>query len=330
MIELLYMSQKDVIACCPSLVDAVDIAEGALKEHAAGSVEGPPKPGIHPRPEAFIHAMPAWLADRRAAGIKWVSGFPSNPAEGLPTITGLIILNDVDTGFPVAVMDGAYITAIRTAAVTGVAVRHLARTEASVAGLVGAGVQGRLHLLLLGDLLPSLDVVRIFDTDPARLEQFVSELGARLPFALEAMDSAQAALDGADILMTATGHVDERLFKDRWIKTGALALPIHSRGWETEAILKADRFVLDDWDQFSASLGGPDGYYAPLREPDAQLGEIALGVKPGRLNDDERIIDFNYGMALQDIALASVVVEKAKQLGLGQTLELQSEEMPLP
>src|SRR5271157_1660541 len=143
--ELLYLSKAQIEALHFSVDDVRDAVEAAFLEKAAGRVEMPPKPGIHPSPDAFIHAMPAYLAGMGVAGMKWVSGFPGNRRLGLPYITGLLILNCPETGVPLVVMDCAWITEKRTAGATAVAVRRLALPGARQIAIIGAGVQGRAN-----------------------------------------------------------------------------------------------------------------------------------------------------------------------------------------
>jgi len=254
--------------------------------------------------------------------MKWVSGFPANPARGLPTIMGLIVLNDPATGQPIAVMDCAYITALRTAAASGVSARHLARRDAEVIGLVGAGLQGRYNLLVLRDVLPQIGSARVFDVDAKVLERFVAEMRGRVPFAVEPVGSAREAIEPADVAVTATGHLDERIFEAAWIREGALVLPVHTRGWQHAVFDRVDKFVVDDWGQFRHVFGRQGGYYWPLPEPYAELGQIVVGSKPGRGGDSERIINFNYGMGIHDVAMACEVLARAKQKGLGTPLTL--------
>ena len=140
--RVLYLSRADVEAIGLSMPRIVEVVEECLREKAAGRVEMPPKPGIHTRPDAFIHAMPAYLRSSDAAGLKWVGGYPGNSARGLPYITGLVILNDPVSGAPQAIMDATWITAFRTGAATAVAARHLARPDSSSLAMLGCGVQG--------------------------------------------------------------------------------------------------------------------------------------------------------------------------------------------
>ena len=118
--ELLYLSQQEVIDVAPTIAESIAIVEGALGEHGEGEVENPPKPAVHPLPKTFIHAMPALLKRKKQVGMKWVSGFAVNYEKGLPTISGLIIMNDAETGIPTAIMDGIYVTAVRTASASAV------------------------------------------------------------------------------------------------------------------------------------------------------------------------------------------------------------------
>ena len=132
--QILYLSRADVEAVALDMPTIIDLLEQAFKEKGAGRVEMPPKPGIHTRPDAFIHAMPAYIPSLHSAGIKWVSGYPENQAKGLPYITGLLILNDDDTGLPYCIMDCTWITAYRTGAASALSAKFLARPDSQVAG----------------------------------------------------------------------------------------------------------------------------------------------------------------------------------------------------
>jgi len=148
--QLLYLSRKDVEDVDLSMAEIIKTLEVAFREKAEGRVEMPPKPGIHPGGgDNFIHAMPAYIPALKSAGMKWVSGFPANTRRGLPYVSGLLILNDPDTGLPLAVMDCGWITGIRTGAATAVAAKHLARPESATVGILACGVQGRTNLAAL-------------------------------------------------------------------------------------------------------------------------------------------------------------------------------------
>jgi len=152
--QLLYLSRADVESVALDMPTLIRSLEAAFKEKGQGRVEMPPKPGIHTQPDAFIHAMPAFIPALQSAGIKWVSGYPANYKRGLPYITGLLILNDAETGLPYTVMDCTWITAYRTGAASALAAKYLARAQSEVASILACGVQGHTNLLALAALFP--------------------------------------------------------------------------------------------------------------------------------------------------------------------------------
>ena len=294
-VEFLYLSQKDVMDVGLTMKSAISIVEEVLREHGLQEFENPPKPGIHTLKGAFIHAMPGFLPRKHTAGMKWVSGYSNNFQYRLPSIMGLIILNDPNTGQPLAVMDGGYITALRTAAASGVSAKYLAVKDASVLGIVGTGVQGRFHLLSLKEVLTDIKEIKIFDTNESILAEFISQAKEHGNLNIISCASAREVIEGTDVVVTATGHLEERVYKDGWVKKGALVLPVHTRGWEKSMLGKADKFIVDDWHQFNNALGGSNGYYAPLPKLYAELGQIVVGKKPGREDSAERIVNLNFG-----------------------------------
>ena len=326
-IELLYLSQEDVIATAMNMPETIAVVEDALREHGLGETENPPKPGVHPA-NSFIHAMPGYLPRKRAAGLKWVSSFSGNTGLGIPPVMGLFILNDVQTGQPLAVMDCRWITAMRTGAVSAVAARYLAAKNSTVVGIIGAGIQGRYNLIALAAALPFLESVRVFDINPRAADGFVAALAGELQLQFEIGKSPQDVIEGADIIVTATGRLDEPIFKERWISPGALILPVHHRGWENRTLHRVDKFITDDWQQLKLAHETVGGFDGPLPESYAELGKIIIGEKPGRENEEERIIDFNYGLAIEDVAMANEIYKRAKTNGRGQTLPLIESELP--
>ena len=184
-VELIYLSHEDIVSLNMSMGEAITIVENVLREHGRGHFENPPKPGIHPQQDAFIHAMPGYLPRQKAAGLKWVSGFPGNYRYKLPSIMGLMILNDVKTGQPTAVMDCSWITQIRTGAVSAVAAKYLARKAAKTIGIVGAGVQGRSNALALSEILPSLRRLKVFDVNADILKGYISDMRQKLSMGID-------------------------------------------------------------------------------------------------------------------------------------------------
>jgi ornithine cyclodeaminase/alanine dehydrogenase len=326
--SILYLSRADVEAAGVTMPAIIERLEAAFLERGNGRTEMPPKPGIHPgAPDGdnFIHAMPALIGALGAAGVKWVSGFPGNPARGLPYISGLLILNDAATGIPRAVMDATWITAMRTGAPTAVAAKRLARPGASTAGILGCGVQARTNLEALACVLPDLHTVHAYDIHPERTRAYCDEQAKRYPrLTIAPVASPREAVEGCDVVVTAgpiKKHPEPAIVAD-WFGEGALGVPLdYDSYWTPQAMAKADRFYTDDTAQILATRDG--GHYFQ-RIPDiyADLGEVIAGRKEGRKNPRERLLCMNLGLALEDMATAPLVLERAVSLGLGTRLLL--------
>lgn len=321
-VSFMYLSQEDVLSLEVSFADVVNVVEEALRSHARGDVEMPPKPGVHPKKGSFIHAMPAYFRDTGACGLKWVSGFPSNRELGLPQILGLLILNDPETGVPTCVMDCRWVTAARTAAVSAITLKHFARRDAATAGIIGAGVQGRFHLKAFKETLPCLKEVKVYDIDPKAAASLAERGNTELGIDVRVVGSAEEAVRGSDVVLTATQRLEKPIVSYEWFGPGCLGLGLEvARAWDPVILRTVDKFVTDDVEQsrYFDSLGGfPGG----MPEPYAELGEVVAGLKPGRERDDERILAINIGMALEDVALGARLYAVAKERGVGVELTL--------
>lgn len=321
-IEVTFLSQKDILDIGLRMAEVIDLVERGLAEHGRGRVENPPKPGIHATPNSFIHAMPAYFKDLDIGGLKWVSGYPDNRARGLPQIIGTVILNDMKTGSPVCIMDGTWITATRTAAVSAITAKYCARKDSRLLGVVGAGVQGRYNLIALKEILPSLEKVKIMDIDTQAAERYRNELASKAGVQIMICNDVESVTRGSDIIITATQRLAKPLVKNEWFERGSLGIGLEaSRAWYGDTILKADKFVTDDWEQtkhFKTQGAFPDG----LPELYAELGAIVCGKKPGREKEDERILAINIGLALEDIIVANRIYQIAKGKNVYQKLTL--------
>ncbi|NKB65959.1 MAG: ornithine cyclodeaminase family protein [Candidatus Latescibacteria bacterium] len=318
--NVLYLSRKDVEAVDLSMQETIDALEIMFKEKGEGRVEMPPKPGIHTQPNAFIHAMPAYIPSLGAAGVKWISGYPDNQQKGLPYITGLLILNDPETGIPTAVMDATWITAQRTGAATAVGAKYLARPDSDSAGILACGVQGRSNLQALACLF-KLKRVKVFDTHPQAAENFARDMAEVVQLDIEIADNPKEAVVGSDLVVT-SGPILKNptpTIEADWLQAGAFASPVDFDSyWQGAALRQADRLVTDDLEQMEYYRRA--GYFADTPQPDAELAEIVAGKKPGRQTDAERTICANLGIALDDMATAILVYQKALEKGLGTRL----------
>jgi len=320
--KLLYLSQADVNAVGLTMREIIDALEVAFKEKGEGKVEMPPKPGIHPQPDAFIHAMPAYIPALKSAGLKWVSGFPENLDRGLPYITGLLVLNDPETGLPLSVMDCVWITAMRTGAATALAAKYLARSDSARVGILGCGVQGRTNLLALNELFP-LASVHAYDIAPERAEAYASEMSEQTGIAVEPVSQPRDAVTGCDIVVTA-GPILKKphaTIQAGWLEKGAFASPVDFDSyWHPDALLEADKFCTDDTPQLCYYQ--EVGYFKSIPGVHADLGELVSGKRPGREGDDERNMCCNLGLAIDDMATAILIYQRAVERGIGTWLPL--------
>lgn len=320
--ELLYLSRNDVEAVDLDILTIIDLLETAFQEKGKGQVEMPPKPGIHPQQDAFIHAMPAYIPALQAAGIKWVSGFPENPKRGLPYISGLVVLNNVESGLPFCVMDCTWITAYRTAGATALAAKYLARPDSQTAGIVACGVQGRTNLEALHALFPIRQAFA-YDINPQVQRRYTAEMAEKLKIEVVGVDSARDAVREGDLVVTA-GPIFKQprpTIKKNWLKPGSFASAVDFDSyWTAEALLQVDRLCTDDSAQLDYYRG--IGYFQHTPQPYADLGEIVSGKAPGRENNRQRTMAINLGLALDDIAVAPEIYRRARENGIGTWLPL--------
>jgi ornithine cyclodeaminase/alanine dehydrogenase len=321
--RLLYLSYQDVVDVDLTMPEIIESMEKMFQAKGEGRTEMPPKPGIHPGAgDNFIHAMPASIPDLNSAGIKWVSGFPENPAKGLPYISGLLIFNDVQTGLPLSVMDGVWMTAKRTGAASVISARYLARPESSVMGMLGCGVQGRSHVEALKVRFP-LEKVMAYDASEDARNQYAEEISAKFELEVVPVQTPQEAVTGCDIVVTAGPMVrpPHATILPGWLDEGAFAsLVDYDSYWQPAAMQETDIFCTDDTNQFRAVQQA--GYFQGIPDLQADLGELVTGQKPGRQTPAQRTMTANLGLALDDMAVAPLIYQKAKDLGIGTWLEL--------
>jgi ornithine cyclodeaminase/alanine dehydrogenase-like protein (mu-crystallin family) len=321
--ELLYLSQKDVADVGLPMSEIIHALEIAFREKGEGRTEMPPKPGVHPGGEDnFIHAMPAYIPALNSAGVKWVSGFSENFKRGLPYITGLLILNDAETGLPIAVMDCVWITAMRTGAASALSARFLARPESSTVGILGCGVQGRTNLEALKVLFP-LKKARAYDIHPENSRRYAEEVSERFQVDATPVATPREAVKGCDIVVTAGPILKKphRTIEAGWLEQGAFAsLVDFDSYWHPGAMKESSKFCTDD----SAQLlhYKTMGYFQDIPPIYADLGELVAGRKAGREKPEEKTMAANLGLAIDDMAVAPRIYKRALDLGIGTRLPL--------
>lgn len=309
MSRLLFLARDEVAGLLPDVKAQLDLVEGAYRALAAGRVELPPKPGVHPRKDSFLHAMPAYLRDEDVVTLKWVGGYPANKEKGLPYISGLIVVNDADTGLPLAVMDGAEITAARTAAASGVCVRRFAPGGWRRAAILGCGEQGLFHARLLHALEPAVEL-SAWDPHPERIERLEGLAAAAASWG-DALDGAEVIVTAGPIVADPSSPLRPEHLAGRW-----LLLPIDFDFYVSrEAAAAADLFLADDVGQFEyyRDQGHFQGWPAPA-------GNVGEGLGGDR--SPARVLCCNLGIGALDAAFSHAVLERARAAGAGTELEL--------
>lgn len=297
--------------------EVLETVENAFKFKAQGKTIMPCKLYLDlPEYHGDYRAMPAYIDG--GAGIKWVSRYQNNRKYGLPAVMAMIILCDRKTGYPLAIMDGTYITRMRTGAAGGIAVKYLARKDSSVIGMIGAGIQARTQLQAISEVLPRIEEVKVFDQYRDMSLRYAEEMGAELNINIHPVETIETATE-ADIVVTTT-YAAGPVVKKQHIKSGTHinAIGADAQGkQELEAdLLVSAKIVIDEMEQacHSGEINVPLSE-GQIRTEDiyCTLGEIIANMKEGRENNKEITIFDSTGLAIQDIACAKLVYEKARE-----------------
>jgi len=310
-----YLSRADVEAVGLSALEVIDILEGAFRAKRAGDVEMPPKVGVHPREDAFIHAMPAYLADTDAVGLKWVAGYPSNQPLGIPYIHGLFVLSDAGSGRPLAVMDATWITEIRTAAASMLGIRALAERPVEALGIIGCGRQGNAHLELAKEVFTDLAHVALFDRHTER----ASALASAHP-ALDVRVAAAAEEVAADVVITTAAIVrdPQRPLRREHLSGATVACAVDFDASLSEDLFEdAALFVVDDVPQYRHYV--EQGYFGGY--PGDPI-ELCDALDPQARHPSGLRVFVPLGIALEDVAVADEINRRAAATGLGTELPL--------
>jgi alanine dehydrogenase len=308
---------------------AIDAVESALVEFSAGQAVMPVRVTTTvPAHGGVVLGMPAFLGQSNALGTKIVTVYKNNPARGLPTILAVVVVNDPETGKVEAIMDGGYLTAIRTAAASAVGTKYLARAESRTLGILGTGVQGFSHLWAMKEVA-ALEEVVIYNRSADKAREFKRQYAERFGLPIEIAPNEEAVCRAADILVLATTAA-EPIIRREWLKPGVHinAVGSHSPGareLDGETVAAA-RIVVDSRE---ANLKESGDLLIPLSEGkigqeafDDEIGEVAVGKKPGRRSPDEITIYKSVGIAIEDVATASLVLRRARAQGVGTQVEL--------
>jgi len=307
---------------------AFEAVEGGFREMGNKAIEMPPRVYLH-FPKGVLIAMPAYMPNLNAAGTKLVTVHPGNKKDyNLPAVQAKIVINSIENGSPLAIMDGTYVTAVRTGAAGAVGIKYLAREDAKEVGLCGLGVQGRSQIMGLMLVRPKIKKVKIFDILPEAIQSFIKEMKAMYPSVdFVTVKSAEEATKGSDIIITCTPS-STPFIKGEWLKKGAHVSAIGAdvaakRELETSVLKKANKLVVDFIPQaFVVGDFAKPKEEGAVSEKDiyAEMGEIVSGQKKGRTSPDEITLFKATGLAIEDVGTGAKVYELAVKKKIGTEL----------
>ena len=308
--------------------DVLPAVEDAFREYGMGNVFMPSKIYLDIPGSGDFRAMPGFMPSIMTAGIKWVNVHPQNPAKGLPTVMGTILLNDPGTGKLLAIMDGTYTTDLRTGAAGGVAAKYLARKDMETIGVVGSGRQAWTQMLAYRSVFKDrIRLVKVYSRTLSHGESFAKRVRDEMGYDAVACAGVQEAVD-ADLVATVT-PAREPIVKASWIKHGTHINAIGAdapgkQELETMLTLRSRVFV-DSYDQ--ASHSGEINIPWSRGQIDrsmlaGSIGEVIAGMLPGRRDDEEITVFDSTGLSIQDMAVAHVAYERAVKAGIGNDLKL--------
>ena len=325
--DVLYLSQDDVKSLGIRMEEVIEAVERGLAIKGEGKVELPPKPGVHPRADCYIHAMPCWVGGGvDSAGVKWVAGYPSNLGRNLPYNNGVFCLNDTDTGVIKAIMDANWMTTWRTGAAAALGAKYFASDPKTVS-VIGLGTIGKISLHAIKTEFPGVASVKLYDPLPSQHEKFIAELGHLFPdIKFENSKNMRDACHDADIVTTNAPILErpERPLQKSWLKPDCLCISSdYDSTLHADIAGGANIFCCDDrgqylWTQergvyFHNGYPSKDGIYA-------DMGDMAAGKKPP-VREGLRVCVF-MGIASHDVMTAGLIYKKAVDAKAGQWLKL--------
>jgi ornithine cyclodeaminase/alanine dehydrogenase-like protein (mu-crystallin family) len=318
------LSEQDIRAVGLSLPDIVALVERAYALDAQGLADVPTKIGVHPDyPNSFLHAMPAWVDGARALGMKWVSYFPGNFARGLPDATGVIILNHPDHGSPVCIMEGMYVTFVRTAACAAVAVKHLACKPPRRLGLVGCGGLGRWTLRVMTSAFPSIDTVCVASRTSQSRQEFCTQMREEGSCALMPVDDVRSAIEGMDIVVASIPPTSERPVRPEWLSPGSIFIPLDLvNSWQDGVLAAAARVVADNPSHFADQVRRRRPAALPGLGTNLSLQDVVAGQRPQAQPSDRTFVAV-CGIASTDVVIGWEIFRLACAAGVGSEFAMR-------
>ena len=324
-----YLNRADVEALALSADEIIAAVEAALA--AQGNGETVIEPRVHLVPEdsakGHFNVLRGYIKPLALAGVKVVGDFVDNYKRDLPSELAILNLFDPETGIPKAIVDASEITDMRTGAMTAVGAKYLARRDSRILGHIGARGSAYWNVRLL-DHLFDFEEIRVHSRRAESRHAFGARLERDLGKSIAVVDGWEECLDGADIMVEASRLPEPTpLFETRWVKPGSFVVPYGTMSAVEFTLTDImDKIVVDDWSQcrpgrpFGSLRRHVDEGKVSEETIHGEMGDIVAGKKPGRESDDETILFWHRGLSTTDMALGWAMVEKARRLGIGQTL----------
>lgn len=320
---MLLLSKSDVESVIPNYDLLVDLLEDVFKRRSGGAVIMPPKVWLADGQGAdsrFFSAMSAFdKSGRWGAVCKWNSGASSNTRRGLPYILGIVLLSDGETGEPLAAIDSTSVTAVRTAAATAVAARHLAPAKTRTLAIIGCGVQGRTNATALPYVLPDLTTVRAYDVDRETIGRYSEFVASELGLECVVCGSSEEAVAEADLIVTAAPIEmrPEPLVRPEWLKSRAVVITLdYDSAIDADMIAAARRVFVDDIPQMHHLKS--HGHFIGIHRDVHDLADAIVGCLPEDDNDtDQPTLCMTMGIAAEDLAVARSIYEEARKRRIG-------------
>ena len=319
--ELLFLSKKDIEAIL-SPKEAIDICETTFKLINEGGVSQLFGNMLSVPGKGVFLPYPAVIESLGVAGIKWLSGFRANPSKGLPLFMATNILNDSETGAPIAIMEGMTITSMRTAGHAAVGAKYMAKKNSETIAIIGCGLEGRTHLRLMNELF-NIKEVRACDLVEEARENFSKEMSEMLKVRVKATSSVEEAVKDADIVCEVS-TAKQPIVMDEWLGPGCYLAGTNPIGVDPKFYSRADRWIVGHRERDLRWVEGPEssGFKYNKQCIHASLDEVVVGKKSGRDSDLERTLMTHHGMSALDVSCMYMVYKKAKEKGVGTILNL--------
>jgi ornithine cyclodeaminase/alanine dehydrogenase-like protein (mu-crystallin family) len=320
-----YLTATDLQGLGLTISRVADVLEEAFRHKAGGGVVAPPMTFFHRETAAWFNSMVCWIPALGYAGCKFQSGDAANPARGLPSIQGLYLLCESAGGRMVALMDARWLTAIRTAAVGALFARREARNGAATLGILGCGLQGRLQLEAIKAVVPSIARCAAYDTVPEHAERYRQEMSGRCGVEIEIVGSPEAAVRGADIVMSSgpIQKVRTPAIQPGWIAPGCLYISLDRDSYISDDAVRAMDLVFSDDREALFHAREHEGAFSAISRVDADLTEVAAGSAATRRSAQDRIAVFVNGLGIEDLAAAVEIYTLAESRGCGIVLAPQ-------